>query len=124
MELTAKRVLITGGTSGIGLALAQALQARGARVFVTGRRQPALDAALHTLGAAAGACADVATRRQAGHAGAGAEDRVQPHRSAGRGRSLPGPQARARTIGAGPQRAVSSRSARKAGRHGKATAIR
>lgn len=105
MELTAKRVLITGGTSGIGLALAQALQARGARVFVTGRRQPALDAALHTLGA-------------------GAEDRAQPHRSAGRGRSLPGPQARARTIGAGPQRAVSSRSARKAGRHGKATAIR
>ncbi|GHC82075.1 hypothetical protein GCM10007320_24960 [Pseudorhodoferax aquiterrae] len=36
---------------------------RGARVFITGRRQPALHAALHTLGAAAGAgaCADVAT---------------------------------------------------------------
>ncbi|CAN7259530.1 SDR family NAD(P)-dependent oxidoreductase [Pseudorhodoferax sp. LjRoot39] len=61
MELNAKRVLITGGTSGIGLALAQTLQARGARVFITGRRQPALDAALHTLGAATGACADVAT---------------------------------------------------------------
>lgn len=61
MELNAKRVLITGGSSGIGLALAQALQARGARVFITGRRQDALDAALRTLGTAAGTCADVAT---------------------------------------------------------------
>lgn len=61
MDLKNKRVLITGGTSGIGYAIAQALLARGARVFITGRRQHALDEALHTLVQAHGACADVAT---------------------------------------------------------------
>lgn len=75
MELNAERGLTTGGTSGIGLALAQALQTRGARVFITGRHQPALDAALHTLGAAAGACADVA--RPAGRQATLARARAQ-----------------------------------------------
>ena len=62
MDIENKRILITGGSSGIGLALAQALQARGARVFITGRRRDALDEALRTLGpAAGGASADMAT---------------------------------------------------------------
>lgn len=61
MELKNKRVLITGGSSGIGLALAQALIARGASVFITGRRQAVLDEALASLASANGACADVGT---------------------------------------------------------------
>jgi short-subunit dehydrogenase len=61
MELKNKRVLITGGSSGIGLALAQALIARGASVFITGRRQAVLDQALASLASAKGACADVGT---------------------------------------------------------------
>ncbi len=61
MELKNKRVLITGGSSGIGLALAHALMARGANVVISGRRQSALDDALHGLGSASGVCADVGT---------------------------------------------------------------
>jgi NAD(P)-dependent dehydrogenase (short-subunit alcohol dehydrogenase family) len=46
-----KTVLVTGGTSGIGLATAQAYAAEGARVVVTGRDEAALAAARQTLGA-------------------------------------------------------------------------
>ncbi|MFG1361034.1 SDR family NAD(P)-dependent oxidoreductase [Xanthobacter pseudotagetidis] len=61
MQLRGKRVLITGGTSGIGLAAARQLQDKGARVFVTGRRPDVLAAALDALGPGArGAAADVA----------------------------------------------------------------
>jgi NAD(P)-dependent dehydrogenase (short-subunit alcohol dehydrogenase family) len=45
-----KIVLITGGTSGIGLATAQRLALEGATVIVTGRRQPELDAAVRKIG--------------------------------------------------------------------------
>lgn len=45
-----KRVVITGGSSGFGLATAQLLVDEGARVLITGRNQPALDAARGRLG--------------------------------------------------------------------------
>ena len=46
-------ILITGGTTGIGLATAQLLQAEGARVIVTGRNPETLAAARTTLGSSA-----------------------------------------------------------------------
>jgi NAD(P)-dependent dehydrogenase (short-subunit alcohol dehydrogenase family) len=45
-----KRVVITGGTSGIGLATAKALTAGGARVLVTGRSPASLETARAELG--------------------------------------------------------------------------
>ncbi|WP_395336118.1 SDR family oxidoreductase [Novosphingobium sp. BL-8H] len=45
-----KVVVVTGGTTGIGLAAAKAFIAEGASVFITGRRQEALDAAVKEIG--------------------------------------------------------------------------
>jgi NAD(P)-dependent dehydrogenase (short-subunit alcohol dehydrogenase family) len=45
-----KVVVVTGGTSGIGLSAAKAFVAEGASVFITGRRQEALDAAVKQIG--------------------------------------------------------------------------
>ena len=45
-----KVVVVTGGTSGIGLAAATAFAGEGASVFITGRRQEALDAAVRSIG--------------------------------------------------------------------------
>lgn len=45
-----KVVVVTGGTSGIGLATAKAFADQGATVFITGRRQEALDAAVEAVG--------------------------------------------------------------------------
>lgn len=50
-QLEGKTALVTGGTSGIGLATARRLAAEGATVFITGRNQARLDEALATLGA-------------------------------------------------------------------------
>jgi NAD(P)-dependent dehydrogenase (short-subunit alcohol dehydrogenase family) len=41
-----KTAVVTGGATGIGLAIARRLAAEGAYVFITGRRQSALDAAV------------------------------------------------------------------------------
>ena len=49
-KLEGKVAVITGGNSGIGLATAKRFVAEGAYVFVTGRRQNELDAAVSEIG--------------------------------------------------------------------------
>jgi NAD(P)-dependent dehydrogenase (short-subunit alcohol dehydrogenase family) len=60
LQLDGKTALVTGGSSGIGLATAQRFAAEGAHVFLTGRNQLTIDAAVATIGASAtGIRADV-----------------------------------------------------------------
>jgi|SRR5579862_9085730 len=65
MNLEGKRILITGGSSGIGLALARAVLAKGAKVVITGRRPDALARAIQELqqtdSSVRGVIADVAS---------------------------------------------------------------
>lgn len=49
-KLEGKIAVVTGGNSGIGLATAKRFVAEGAYVFITGRRQPELDAAVKEIG--------------------------------------------------------------------------
>jgi NAD(P)-dependent dehydrogenase (short-subunit alcohol dehydrogenase family) len=49
-KLEGKVAVITGGNSGIGLATARRFVAEGAHVFITGRRQAALDQAVKLIG--------------------------------------------------------------------------
>ncbi|CQD11255.1 short-chain dehydrogenase [Mycolicibacterium conceptionense] len=50
-QLDGKTALVTGGTSGIGLATARRLAAEGAYVFITGRDRARLDKAAASIGA-------------------------------------------------------------------------
>ncbi|MEU7868784.1 SDR family oxidoreductase [Dactylosporangium sp. NPDC049140] len=59
-RLQGKTALVTGGTSGIGLAVARRFAAEGAHVFVTGRRKEAVDEAVALIGpSATGVAGDV-----------------------------------------------------------------
>lgn len=49
-KLEGKVAVITGGNSGIGLATAQQFVSEGAYIFITGRRQSELDAAVKQIG--------------------------------------------------------------------------
>lgn len=55
MQFQDKVVLVTGGSSGLGLAIAQELAGQGATVVITGRRQEQLTEALSKLGERASA---------------------------------------------------------------------
>lgn len=64
-KLQGKRVLVTGGTTGIGLATAKLLHGEGARLIVTGRNEETLEAArrelpsdVHVVKSDAGSLAD------------------------------------------------------------------
>ncbi|MEU1449334.1 MULTISPECIES: SDR family NAD(P)-dependent oxidoreductase [Streptomyces] len=49
-QLDGKISLVTGGSTGIGLAIARRFVDEGATVYLTGRRKPELDAAVESLG--------------------------------------------------------------------------
>lgn len=53
-DLEGKRILVTGGTTGIGRAIAIALAKAGSRVFIFGRHQPELRDALKAIGETGG----------------------------------------------------------------------
>ena len=58
-QLEGKTAVVTGGSSGIGLAAAQRLAAEGAHVFITGRREAELDAAVEAIGSATAVPGDI-----------------------------------------------------------------
>jgi NAD(P)-dependent dehydrogenase (short-subunit alcohol dehydrogenase family) len=75
MTLKEKRVLILGGTSGIGLAVAEAAVSQGAHVIVVSSQQGRVDAALARLGAESeGHAADLSDEKSV----EGVFNRMQP----------------------------------------------
>lgn len=61
MDPRGRHILITGASSGIGLATALALAKRGARLTLAARRAPELDAAVRDCRDAGGECGSVVT---------------------------------------------------------------
>ncbi|KOX16353.1 SDR family NAD(P)-dependent oxidoreductase [Nocardiopsis sp. NRRL B-16309] len=60
-QFEGRTAVVTGGSTGIGLATARRLAEEGAHVFVSGRRKAELDAAVETIGpAATGVQGDIA----------------------------------------------------------------
>jgi NAD(P)-dependent dehydrogenase (short-subunit alcohol dehydrogenase family) len=49
LKLTGKTALVTGSTAGIGFAIAKSLASEGARVYVNGRTQERVDAAMRAI---------------------------------------------------------------------------
>ncbi|MGA7489638.1 MAG: SDR family oxidoreductase [Xanthobacteraceae bacterium] len=64
MSLSGKRVVVLGGTSGIGLATAKAAEREGAAVVVAASRKQRLDSALASLRGAEGQVADASDEAQ------------------------------------------------------------
>ena len=65
MQFTGQHIIVTGASSGIGLAAARMLAERGARVSLIARRKELLDEAVASIGAnAAGFAADVGDKAQ------------------------------------------------------------
>lgn len=64
MKINGNTILITGGTRGIGRALAQAFHQRGNQVIITGRQQTLIDEMLRENPGMAGFCLDVGNDAQ------------------------------------------------------------
>ncbi|MEU6131875.1 glucose 1-dehydrogenase [Saccharopolyspora sp. NPDC047091] len=65
--LEGKTAVVTGGSTGIGLAAARRLAAEGAHVFITGRREEELAKAVATVGDATGVRGDVSVAADVDH---------------------------------------------------------
>ncbi|HTJ90467.1 MAG TPA: SDR family oxidoreductase [Acidocella sp.] len=78
LGLAQKAALVTGGSKGIGLACAKALQAEGVRVAICSRSQDNLDKALSELPGAVGLPADLTDASQAATLVAKAEQAIGP----------------------------------------------
>jgi NAD(P)-dependent dehydrogenase (short-subunit alcohol dehydrogenase family) len=74
MEFAGKVAIVTGGSKGIGKAVAALLVARGAQVVLVGRGQAALDATIAELGSGLAVAGDIAARETAERAVAMAQD--------------------------------------------------
>ncbi|MEO6387661.1 MAG: SDR family NAD(P)-dependent oxidoreductase [Croceibacterium sp.] len=79
MDFTGQHIVVTGGSTGIGLATAQLLARRGANVSLMARRKDVLDEEAGKIGAnAAGFAADLGDKRQLDAAFEAAVDHFGP----------------------------------------------